>query len=245
MRYNYIMAHTVLITGGTRGIGMAIAAKMVSNGYNTIVTYKENDHAARAAEAQLNIKAYKCDASQFIECVNLVQEIHDKFGWQIDILVNNAGIVQDAMLHKMSCEQWTNIINNNLTSVFNMSRVVIEHMRSQQYGRIINIASINGQKGQVGQTNYCAAKAGVIGFTKALAQESANKNITVNAIAPGYIATDMTANLSIDILNHIVQQTPMKRLGNPTEIASIVEFIASPAASFITGAIINVNGGTY
>ncbi|MCB9989289.1 MAG: acetoacetyl-CoA reductase [Rhodospirillales bacterium] len=233
-----------IVTGGTRGIGLEITKALRADGYKVAALYHGNDEAARACEQETGAKAYKCDVSDFTACQRLVQDLEEKEG-PVDILVNNAGITRDGMLHKMEEDAWHAVIETNLTSCFNMCRAVVAAMRERKYGRIINISSINGQKGQLGQTNYSAAKAGMIGFTKALALENASKQITVNAICPGYIETEMTGAMRHDILESIVRQIPVGRMGRPDEIAGIVSFLCSEQAGFITGATLSANGGQY
>ena len=214
-----------LVTGGTRGIGKAITARLAADGYRVCAGYAGNDEAARACAAELGVEIVKGNVGDFDDCVRAVKEVEAKLG-PVEILVNNAGITRDAMLHKMSKEQWTEVIFVNLASIFNMSRQVIDGMREKGFGRIINISSINGQKGQMGQTNYSAAKAGLIGFTKALAQESAKRGITVNCIAPGYIDTEMVKAVPEQVLASIVAAIPVGRLGQGEEIAAGVAFLA-------------------
>ena len=233
-----------LVTGGTRGIGKAITARLVADGYKVAAGYAGNDEAAKACAAELGCEIVKGNVGDFDDCDRAVKEVQAKLG-PVEILVNNAGITRDGMLHKMSKEQWNDVIFVNLASVFNMSRQVIDGMRTQGFGRIINISSINGQKGQMGQTNYSAAKAGVIGFTKALAQETAAKGITVNAVAPGYIDTEMVSAVPEAALAKIIAGIPVGRLGHAEEIAACVAFLARDDASFITGATITANGGHY
>ncbi|MDR0406702.1 MAG: acetoacetyl-CoA reductase [Holosporales bacterium] len=235
---------TTLVTGGTRGIGAAIAQAFHNADYRVAVTYQRNQQAAEAFTKKTGIPAFQWDVADYDACRKGVAKVVHQIG-SIDVLVNNAGITRDAIFHKMTADQWKAVIDTNLSSVFNMCHAVIDTMRTQQFGRIINISSINGQKGQVGQTNYSAAKAGVIGFTKALAQEGASKGITVNTIAPGYVATDMTQTLPLDVIEKIVEQIPMRRLGMPEEIAHAALFLAHDKASFITGATISINGGQY
>ena len=238
------MTRVAVVTGGTRGIGAAIAEALKNANYTVAVTYHGNDEAARAFTEKSGIAAYKFDVGDFDACKAGVAAIEKDIG-AVDVLVNNAGITQDAFLHKMTPKQWSDVIRTNLDSVFNMSRVVVEGMRERCFGRIISISSINGQTGQVGQTNYSAAKAGIIGFTKALAQEVASKGITVNAVAPGYIDTDMVRAVSPEVLAKIVAKIPLKRLGKAEEIAAMVVFLASNQAAFATGATFTVNGGQY
>lgn len=238
------MKRVALVTGGTRGIGASISRKLKEQGYTVAVVYHGNDKAAQSFQKQEDIPVYKWDVSNFKACQEGVARVSNDLG-PIDILVNNAGITRDGVLHKMESDQWEDVIQTNLTSCFNMCRQVVEAMRTRGFGRIINMSSINGQKGQFGQTNYSAAKAGIIGLTKALAQESANKGITVNAIAPGYINTEMTESISEPILAKITQQIPMNRLGTPDEIANTVLFLVSKDAGFITGTTLTINGGQY
>ncbi len=233
-----------LVTGGTRGIGKAISARLTADGYRVCAGYAGNDAAAAACAKELGVEIVKGNVGDFDDCVRAVKEVEAKLG-PVEILVNNAGITRDAMLHKMSKEQWNEVIFVNLASIFNLSRQVIDGMRERGFGRIINISSINGQKGQMGQTNYSAAKAGVIGFTKALAQETAAKGITVNAVAPGYIDTEMVAAVPEAALAKIIAGIPVGRLGHADEIAACVAFLARDDSSFITGATITANGGQY
>jgi acetoacetyl-CoA reductase len=233
-----------MVTGGTRGIGRAIVERLRADGFKVAAGYAGNEEAARACADELGVMIVKGNVGEFADCKRAVAEIEAQLG-PIDVLVNNAGITRDAMLHKMTPEQWNEVIFVNLASIFNMSRQVIDGMRERGYGRIINISSINGQKGQMGQTNYSAAKAGAIGFTKALAQETANKGITVNAVAPGYIDTEMVQSVPQNVLERIVAGIPVGRLGKAEEIAACVAFLAREDASFITGACLSVNGGQY
>lgn len=233
-----------MVTGGTRGIGAAICEALDGAGYKVAATYQGNDEAAKKFTEKTSIPAYKFDVADFDACKGALGKIVNELG-PVDILVNNAGITRDAFLHKTTPKHWQEVVRTNLDSVFNMSRLVIEGMRERGFGRIINISSINGQAGQAGQTNYSAAKAGVIGFTKALAQESASKGITVNAIAPGYIDTEMVRSVPPEVLNKIVEKIPVKRLGKAEEIASMVLFLASDQAAFATGATFAINGGQY
>jgi acetoacetyl-CoA reductase len=238
------MNRTALVTGGTRGLGKAISMTLKSNGNRVAAVYHSDEQAAQAFSAETGIPVYKWDVSSFEACKSGVARIEQDVG-TIDILVNNAGITRDATLHHMSAEQWWVVIQTNLGSVFNMSRVVIDGMRERGFGRIVNISSINGQKGQFGQTNYSAAKAGILGFTKALALEEAQKGITVNAIAPGYCDTDMVASVAPDVLKSIIAGIPVGRLGKPVDIARAVSFLVKDEANFITGATISINGGQY
>lgn len=238
------MQKIALITGGTRGIGAAISKSLKDAGYLVAATYQGNHKAADLFQKQTEIPIYKWDVSDFKACEAGIRQVKKDLG-PIDILVNNAGITSDGALHKMAYQQWENVIQTNLTSCFNMCRHVIESMRERNFGRIINISSINGQKGQFGQTNYSAAKAGIVGLTKALAQESASKGITVNAIAPGYINTEMVQQIPEPILANITKQIPIGRLGTPEEVARAVLFLASNEAGFMTGATLTLNGGQY
>ncbi len=238
------MEKLALVTGGTRGIGAAISQKLKDAGYKVIAVYNGNETAAHAFHKKTGISTHKWDVSDFKACQKGISQVIKENG-PIDILVNNAGITRDGVLHKMGYSQWADVIQTNLTSCFNMCRQVIEPMRERGFGRIINISSINGQKGQFGQTNYSAAKAGIFGLTKALAQESAVKGITVNAIAPGYIKTEMIQKMPEAILTQITRQIPIGRLGNPEEVARAVVFLASDEAGFITGTTLTLNGGHY
>lgn len=238
------MQRVALITGGTRGIGEAISKALKDQGYKVAAVYQGNHKAAEAFHKKTDIPIYKWDVSDFKACEKGIQQISRELG-PIDILVNNAGITMDGALHKMAYKQWEHVIQTNLTSCFNMCRHVIEPMRAREFGRIINISSINAQKGQFGQTNYSAAKAGIVGLTKSLAQESASKGITVNAIAPGYINTEMVQKIPEPILTQITSQIPIGRLGTPEEVAHAVLFLASEEAKFMTGATLTLNGGQY
>jgi len=238
------MERVAMVTGGTRGIGRAITERLKADGFKVAAGYAGNEAAARACADELGIMIVRGNVGDFADCKRAVEEVEAELG-PIDVLVNNAGITRDAMLHKMTPEQWNEVIFVNLASIFNMSRQVIEGMRARGYGRIINIASINGQKGQIGQTNYSAAKAGVIGFSKALAQETASKGITVNTVAPGYIDTEMMSTVPQPVLDRIIGAIPVGRLGKVEEIATCVSFLAREDASFITGATLTVNGGQY
>ena len=238
------MERTALVTGGTRGIGEAISLALQAAGHRVAAVYQNNADAARAFSEAHGIPVFQWDVSDFDACRNGLNQVAEALG-PVDILVNNAGITSDAMLHRMSAEQWWRVINTNLGSMFNMSRHVIEGMRERSFGRIVNISSINGQKGQLGQANYAAAKAGILGFTKALALESARKNVTVNSIAPGYCATAMVAEVPPDVLKSIIDTIPVGRLGTPADVGRMVAFLSDEAAGFITGATFNVNGGQY
>ncbi|BAL73798.1 acetoacetyl-CoA reductase [Bradyrhizobium cosmicum] len=239
------MARVALVTGGTRGIGAAISKALKASGYKVAASYAGNDAAAEKFKAETGIGAYKWDVSNFEACAEGVKKVEAEVG-PVDVLVNNAGITKDGAFHKMSLEQWNAVIGTNLGSLFNMSRQVIEGMRGRKFGRIINISSINGQKGQFGQVNYSAAKAGEIGFTKALALENAKAGVTVNAICPGYINTEMVQAVPKDVLEKaILPLIPIGRLGEPEEIARAVVFLAADEAGAITGSTLTVNGGQY
>ena len=239
------MARVALVTGGTRGIGAAISKAMKAAGYKVAASYAGNDAAAEKFKAETGIPVYKWDVSSFEACAAGVKQVEADLG-PVDVLVNNAGITRDSQLHRMKPEQWSSVINTNLGSLFNMSRQVIEGMRERKFGRIINISSINGQKGQFGQVNYSAAKAGDIGFTKALALENAKGGITVNVICPGYINTEMVQAVPKEVLEkNVIPQIPVNRLGEPEEIARAVVFLAADDAGFITGSTLTVNGGQY
>jgi acetoacetyl-CoA reductase len=239
------MARVAVVTGGTRGIGAAIAKALKGAGYNVAAVYAGNDEAAQKFKGETGIPVFKWDVSSYDACVAGLKQIETELG-PVEVLVNNAGITRDAPFHRMTPEQWTAVINTNLNSLFNMCRPVIDGMRSRKYGRIINVSSINGQKGQFGQSNYSAAKAGEIGFTKALALEGARAGITVNAIAPGYINTEMVQAVPKDVLEKsILPLIPVGRLGEPEDIARCVVFLASDEASFITGSTLSANGGQY
>src|SRR5437016_12102001 len=237
------MARVAVVTGGTRGIGAAIAKALSAAGCKVAANYGGNDEAAQKLKAATGIPVYKWDVSSYEACAAGLKKIEAELG-PVDILVNNAGITRDAMFHRMTPEQWTQVINTNLNSLFNMCRPVIEGMRPRKFGRIVNISSINGQKGQMGQANYSAAKAGELGFTKALAQESARSGITVNAICPGYIATEMVKAMPKDVLEkNILPYIPIGRLGEPEEIARCVVLLAYVEAGLITGSTLSANGG--
>lgn len=239
------MSRVAIVTGGTRGIGAAICKALKDSGYKVAASYAGNDDAANKFKEETGISVYKWDVSDYDSCVEGIKKVEDELG-PVEVLVNNAGITKDGAFHKMSLEQWQAVINTNLNGLFNMTRPVWEGMRERGFGRIINISSINGQKGQAGQANYSAAKSGDIGFTKALAQEGARKGITVNSVCPGYIGTEMVRAIAPDVLEkHILPHIPVGRLGEPEEIARCVVFLASDEASFITGSTISANGGQY
>ena len=237
------MARVAVVTGGTRGIGEAISKALSAAGYKVAANYAGNDEAAQKFKADTSIPVFKWDVSSFDSCAQGIKKVESEIG-PVEVLVNNAGITRDTMFHRMTPEQWNAVISTNLGSLFNMTRQVIEGMRARKFGRIINISSINGQKGQMGQVNYSAAKAGEIGFTKALAQEGARGGITVNAICPGYIATEMVKAVPQDVMEkNILPQIPIGRLGEPEEIARCVVFLASDEAGLITGSTLSANGG--
>lgn len=238
------MSGVAVVTGGTRGIGLSISRALMEDGYKVAAIYAGKEDSAQKFRDETGQTALKVDVTNLQECQAAVEKIEKKLGG-VSVLVNNAGITRDGMLHKMSAENWSAVIETNLTSCFNMCRAVIEGMRERQFGRIVNISSINGQKGQLGQANYSAAKAGMLGFTKALALESARKGITVNAICPGYIKTDMTDAMDSAVLESIIKQIPVGRMGTPVEIAALVSFLVSEKAAFITGATMTANGGQY
>ena len=239
------MARVALVTGGTRGIGEAISKALKDAGYQVAATYGGNDEAAAKFKDATGIAVYKWDVGDFDACQKGIAQVEADLG-PVEVLVNNAGITRDGMFHKMSAENWGAVITTNLNSLFNMTRGVIEGMRARSYGRIVSISSVNGQKGQMGQSNYSAAKAGLIGFTKALAQENAFKGITVNAVAPGYIATEMVRAVPEEVLNSkIIPQIPVGRLGEAEEVARAVVFLAAEDSGFITGSTLTINGGQY
>ncbi|MBB4657799.1 acetoacetyl-CoA reductase [Parvularcula dongshanensis] len=238
------MSGVAIVTGGTRGIGKAISARLKGDGYTVAAIYGGNDEAAKACADELGIAVYRCDVSDPEGCAETVSRIEAEHG-PVAVLVNNAGITRDGMFHKMSADQWRAVLSTNLDSAFNMTRPVIDGMRERGFGRIVSISSINGQKGQLGQVNYSAAKAGLIGFTRALAMETARKGITVNAIAPGYVETDMTSQMKPEVLQSIVAGIPVGRMGKPEEIAHAVSYLVSEHAGFVTGAVLTANGGQY
>ena len=239
------MARVAIVTGGTRGIGAAISKGLKEKGFRVAANYAGNDAVAQQFQAETGIPVFKFDVGDYKACETNVARIAKEVG-PVDVLVNNAGITRDTMFHKMTLEQWNAVINTNLNSLFNVTRQVIEGMRERNFGRIISISSINGQKGQMGQANYSAAKAGDIGFSKALAQENAKKGITVNVICPGYISTEMVMAVPKDVMDKVIlPQIPVGRLGQADEIARVVAFLASDDAGFITGSTIAANGGQY
>ncbi|MGI4775713.1 MAG: 3-oxoacyl-ACP reductase [Janthinobacterium lividum] len=237
------MSKIALVTGGTRGIGGAVSKTLAENNYTVIANFCNNFQGAEEFSKEHNIKVMNWNVINRDECSKAIKDIEEQYQRPVSILVNNAGITKDCMMHKMTSDDWQDVISTNLNSCFNMCGAVINQMRQQNFGRIINISSVNGQIGQAGQTNYSAAKAGMIGFTKALAKESAAKGITVNCIAPGYIMTEMVEKVPSYTLEQIISSIPMKRLGKPSEIARAVVFLSDEEASFITGETISINGG--
>lgn len=239
------MTKTAIVTGGTRGIGAAISIALKAAGYNVAASYAGNDEAAKKFSNETGIATYKWDVSNYEECAAGIAKVEADLG-PVSVLVNNAGITRDAMFHKLTPGQWSEVIDTNLNGLFNMTHPIWAGMRERKFGRVINISSINGQKGQAGQVNYSAAKAGDIGFTKALAQEGARAGITVNAICPGYIGTEMVRAIDEKVLNErIIPQIPVGRLGEPEEVARCVVFLASDDSGFITGSTLSANGGQY
>jgi acetoacetyl-CoA reductase len=239
------MARVALVTGGSRGIGAAISRALKAEGFTVAASYAGNDEAAQRFKAETGIPVFKWDVGDFDACAQGVKQVEGEVG-PVDVLVNNAGITRDGFFHRMTKEQWSAVIRTNLDSLFNMTRPVIEGMRERAWGRIVVISSINGQKGQMGQVNYSAAKAGDIGFVKALAQENANKGITVNAICPGYIGTEMVQAIDPEVLKaKILPLIPVGRLGEAEEIARAVVYLAGDDAGFITGSTLSINGGQY
>jgi acetoacetyl-CoA reductase len=238
------MARVALVTGGTRGIGRAIVERLTADGIKVAAGYSGNDAAAEDLKRATGAMVIKGNVGNFADCQHAVKAVEAELG-PIDILVNNAGITRDGVFHRMNSEQWSEVIRVNMDSLFNMTRQVIEGMREREWGRIINISSINGQKGQVGQTNYSAAKAGMIGFSKALALENAKKGVTVNVIAPGYIDTEMVQAVPEKVLEGIIAQIPVGRLGRGDEIADMVAFLAGERAGYVTGTTLSLNGGQY
>jgi acetoacetyl-CoA reductase len=238
------MAKIAIVTGGTRGIGAAISRGLKAAGCTVAATYHGNDAAAAKFKGETGVAVFKWDVADPAASAEGVSQVEAELG-PVEVLVNNAGITRDGMFHKMTYEQWSAVLRTNLDSMFAMTRPVIEGMRERGAGRIVNISSINGQKGQIGQVNYSAAKAGIIGFTKALALENARKGITINCICPGYIDTDMVADVPPKVLEGIVAQIPVGRLGKAEEIASLVVYLASAEAAFMTGAVLSMNGAQY
>jgi acetoacetyl-CoA reductase len=239
------MARVALVTGGTRGIGHAISIALKRYGYRVAANYGGNDVAARRFQCETGIPIYKWDVSDYAACEKGVEAVTREVG-PVDVLVNNAGITRDGMLHRMSKDNWDAVLRTNLDSAFNMTRLVIDGMRNRRFGRIVSISSINGRKGQVGQANYSAAKAGLLGFTKAVAQENAARGVTVNVIAPGYIGTEMVQAVPKEVLEkNILPYIPVGRLGTVEEVARCVVFLAADDTGFITGACLDANGGQY
>ena len=239
------MGKIALVTGGSRGIGAAVSVALQAAGYTVAANYAGNDEAAAKFTAETGIKTYKWSVADYEACAAGIKQVEADLG-PVDILVNNAGITRDAMFHKMTPGMWKEVMDTNLSGLFNMTHPLWSGMRDRKFGRVINISSINGQKGQAGQVNYSAAKAGDLGFTKALAQEGARAGITVNAICPGYIGTEMVRAIDEKVLNErIIPQIPVGRLGEPSEIARCVVFLAADDAGFITGATLTANGGQY
>jgi acetoacetyl-CoA reductase len=238
------MSHTAIVTGGTRGIGAAISVALSEEGHKVAATYAGNDEAAEAFKTETGISVYRFDVADFDQCAQSVAKIETDLG-PIEILVNNAGITRDGTLHRMDFEQWNAVLQTNLSSCYNMCRNVIDGMRERGFGRIVNIGSVNGQAGQYGQVNYAAAKSGIHGFTKALALEGAAKGITVNAIAPGYVDTDMVRAVPEKVLEKIIATIPVGRLGYASDIARAVQFLVADEATFITGSTLSINGGQH
>jgi acetoacetyl-CoA reductase len=238
------MARVALVTGGTRGIGAAIARALREAGHEVVATYAGNEEKAKAFREETGIAVFKWDVADPKACADGVEKVADEVG-PVDILVNNAGITRDGWFHKIDYDAWSAVIRTNLDSMFTMTRPVIEGMRERKWGRIVNIASVNGQKGQIGQVNYSTAKAGVIGFTKALALENARNRITVNCVCPGYIDTDMVAAVPEKVLEGIIASIPLGRLGRAEEIGSVVTYLVSDAAEWMTGSVVSINGGQY
>ncbi|HRY26831.1 MAG: beta-ketoacyl-ACP reductase [Geminicoccaceae bacterium] len=239
------MARVALVTGGSRGIGAAISVALKAAGYKVAANYAGNDEAAAKFKAETGIPVFKWSVADYDACVAGIKQVEAELG-PVEVLVNNAGITRDAMFHRMTPQQWNEVVSTNLTGVFNMTHPIWPGMRERKFGRVIQISSVNGQKGQAGQSNYSAAKAGDIGFTRALAQEGARVGITVNAICPGYIGTEMVRAIDEKVLNErIIPQIPVGRLGEPEEIARCVVFLASDEAGFLTGSTISPNGGQY
>ncbi|MBE30165.1 MAG: beta-ketoacyl-ACP reductase [Acidiferrobacteraceae bacterium] len=238
------MSHTAIVTGGTRGIGAAISVTLSEDGHKVAATYAGNDEAAEAFKAQTGISVYRFDVADFDQCADSVSRIEADLG-PVEILVNNAGITRDGTLHRMDFEQWNAVLQTNLSSCYNMCRNVIDGMRERGFGRIVNIGSVNGQAGQYGQVNYAAAKSGIHGFTKALALEGAAKGVTVNAIAPGYVDTDMVRAVPEKVLEKIIATIPVGRLGYASDIARAVQFLVADDATFITGSTLSINGGQH
>jgi len=239
------MSRIAVVTGGTRGIGEAISIELKQKGMNVAANYAGNDERAKAFSERTGIPAYKFDVSDFEQCQQGIQRICEDLGGSVEVLVNNAGITRDGTLQRMNPEAWKAVLDTNLGSCYNMCHCVIDSMREAGYGRIVNVGSINGQAGQYGQVNYAAAKSGIHGFTKALAQEGAPKGITVNAIAPGYVDTDMVRAVPPAVLEKIIAKIPVGRLGQAQDIARAVAFLVADDAGFLTGSTLSVNGGQH
>lgn len=239
------MARIALVTGGTRGIGASIAEHLHNAGYRVAANYGGNDERAKEFSARTGIPVFKFDVSDYKACVAGVEQVTAQLGGPIEVLINNAGVTRDGVLHRMEADDWQTVLDTNLGSCYNLCRLTIDSMRGKGFGRIVNIGSINGQGGQYGQVNYAAAKSGIHGFTKALAQEGASKGITVNAIAPGYVDTDMVRAVPENVLEKIIKGIPVGRLGKAEDIARTVLFLVADDASFITGSTISVNGGQH
>jgi acetoacetyl-CoA reductase len=239
------MLRIAVVTGGTRGIGAAVSTELKQRGYKVAANYAGNDERAREFSEATGIPVYKFDVSDYTQCQDGIKRITEELGGPVDVLVNNAGITRDGTLHRMEPDSWQAVLDTNLGSCYNMSRCVIDNMRDNSFGRIVNVGSINGQAGQYGQVNYAAAKSGIHGFTKALAQEGAAKGITVNAIAPGYVDTDMVRAVPPQVLEKIISKIPVGRLGRAEDIARSVAFLVADDAGFITGATLSVNGGQH
>ena len=238
------MARVAIVTGGTRGIGGAISIALKDMGMKVAATYAGNDERAREFTERTGITAYKWDVADFDACQTGVKKVEQELG-PVDVLVNNAGITRDSTMKRQTREQWQEVIDTNLGGCFNMAKAVFEGMTGRGFGRIVNIGSINGQAGQYGQVNYAAAKSGIHGFTKALAQEGARAGVTVNAIAPGYIDTDMVAAVPPEVLGKIIAKIPVNRLGKAEEIARGVAFLVDDNAGFVTGSTLSINGGQH
>lgn len=239
------MSRTAIVTGGTRGIGAAIAESLHNKGYRVAANYAGNEQRARQFSTRTGIPVFQFDVADFEQCKRGVDHIMAELGGHVEVLVNNAGITRDGTLHRMAPESWQAVLDTNLGSCYNMCRAVIDSMREHGFGRIVNVGSVNGQAGQYGQVNYAAAKSGIHGFTKALAQEGAGRGITVNAVAPGYVDTDMVRAVPAQVLEKIVSRIPVGRLGRAQDIARAVDFLVADDADFITGATLSVNGGQH